>query len=290
MRTSGRSILIPILTPILVVLTACGSGSNVKQGNQVQTRSIPTGAEEVVFRVDSRGGFTPIEYQLGIVPEISVFGDGRVVVSGPVTEQYPPRALPNLLTGTLDRAALERLAGRAKALGLFTAHEYGQPGITDMPTTTVTINVDGVHRHEVYALEGPGTDAPGLSASEREARSALSKFVQELSADATDAASQPYEPAEVAMYATPVSDRPLDDAVPPTSEAWPLGALTELGTPIDGGQGSGTAYRCTVLRDANAVTALAAASDASTTSQWRSGGSDFTIVWRPLLPDEHDCP
>ena len=51
----------------------------------------------------------PLGDQLGNVPQVTVFGDGGVVVPGPVTEQYPPHALPNLLTGRLSRAAITGL-------------------------------------------------------------------------------------------------------------------------------------------------------------------------------------
>jgi hypothetical protein len=48
--------------------------------------------------------------------------------------------------------------------------------------------------------------------------------------------------------------------------------------------------RCAVLRGTDAHTALAAAAHASSITRWRSGSVEYTIVWRPLLPDEHTCP
>lgn len=279
-----------IIVPIVVVLSACGSGSSAIGGNGVGTRSIPTGAGEVVFRVDTRGGFTSLDYQLGIVPQVTVYGDGRVIVLGPTTEQYPPHALPNLRTGTLDHAAVEHLARRATELGLLARHDYGRPTITDNPTTTVTINVDGAHAHAAYALDNGAANAPGLSASEREARTSLTTFVHELSSAAQDAAGEPYEPAEVAVYVQPADmthDGP-PTAVDPGSRDWPLGDLTLLG--VSDPPAPMPSRWCAVLTGADATTALGAAAGATAITRWSSNGSDFTIVWRPLLPDEHACP
>ena len=95
MRTLSRTVLIATLA---LAASACGSSAPTRVG----TTSVPTGADEVVFRIDSRGGLTGVEYQLGIVPGLTVYGDGRVIVTGPVPEIYPPAALPNLMTGTLS--------------------------------------------------------------------------------------------------------------------------------------------------------------------------------------------
>ena len=42
--------------------------------------SHPTGADEVVLRVSTGGGFVPIEYNYTMVPEFTLYGDGRIIV------------------------------------------------------------------------------------------------------------------------------------------------------------------------------------------------------------------
>ena len=66
---------------VLAVGTACGSSHPTAR---VRTPAVPTGVDTAVVRVDTRGGYTSLDAQLAIVPEVSVFGDGRVIVTGPV--------------------------------------------------------------------------------------------------------------------------------------------------------------------------------------------------------------
>ncbi len=51
----------------------------------------PTGSADVVLRVSTGGGFVPIEYNYTMTPEFTLYGDGRVIVTGPITAQYPAR-------------------------------------------------------------------------------------------------------------------------------------------------------------------------------------------------------
>lgn len=284
-----RRFLIVSMIPLVLALTACGSTSGPVGGNRIGTRTIPTGADEVVFRIDTRGGFTPVEYQLRLVPEVTVSGDGRVVVPGPETEQYPPYALPNLLTGTLAPGTIDRLARRAAELDLLSPHHYGDPAVTDLPTTTVTIAVDGVHTHEVYALDVSGQEAPGLTAAERAARAALTTFVEEVRTAATEVATEPYVPTEVAVYVQPATaGTDGDQGVEPGRADWPGRDLAALG--VGDPAAPMPSVRCAVLTGAEADTALAAARDATSITRWSANGAEYTVVFRPLLPDEHECP
>ncbi len=286
-----RRITINLLVVVLALaVAACGSGDDTT--NRIRTGSIPTGSDALVLRIDTRGGFTPAEYQLAIVPELSLFGDGRVVVTGPVTEQYPPHALPNLLTGVLTRSEVQRLVRRAADTGLLDRPlDFGQPGVTDMPTTTVTVDDGSRHTQSAYALQGGPTDGlPGLAAAQRDARDRLNAFVEDATAAATRVATEPYRASEVAVYARRAEPVGIDDVgIEPGRADWPLGDLATTGAAV-GGPGADPAYRCAVLGGREAERALAAAAGASSITRWQSGGRDYRIVFRPLLPDEHACP
>ena len=53
----------------------------------------PTGGTDVVLRVFTGGGLVPEAVRLGEVPELTVYGDGRMIVVGPTTLEYSgPRA------------------------------------------------------------------------------------------------------------------------------------------------------------------------------------------------------
>ena len=270
-------------------LVACGSSTGPAH---VRTDAVPTGASDVVLRIDSCCGFTSAEYQLGLVPTVSIYGDGHTIVSGPVTEQYPPHALPNLLTGHVDRAMVLALLDRARTAGLFETLDFGQPGIKDMPTTTLTMNDGTEHEQRVYALDvgesGTGLGSGnGLSNDQAAARARVVRFVRAVTDAATNGATEPYPATQVALYVQPATPAGGSDdtGVVPGRAVWPLGDLAGFGSPASGGS-----YRCGVLADTDATTALAAASQATSITRWESSGLEDTIVWRPLLPDEHACP
>lgn len=283
-----------VIAGLVTVLAACGSGSGGDGradgsggGGKVATRTVPTAADAVVFRVDTRGGYTTADYQLSIVPQVSVFGDGRVVVTGPVTEQYPPHALPNLLTGTLAADEIARLADRAVELGLLERADYGQPGISDAPTATVTIAVDGRHEQSAYALDFEAGESPRVTATQRDARNRLRTFVRAVEDAAVGVATEPFAAEEVAVYVRPAASTDDGAGVEPGRASWPLPSdLATVGGPRDDLYG----YRCVVLTGDDARTALAAAADATSITQWRSSGASYNVTWRPLLADEHTCP
>ena len=277
---------------VMTILAACSSGNVENDG-----RGVPPGPvvrrspKDVVFRIDTRGGFTAPEYQLALVPEVTVYGDGRVIVNGPVTEQYPPHARSNLLTGTLSHAELMALADQAARLDLLRPRSFGNPGVSDMPTTTVTINVEGRHQLRAYAADYTlVTGDPGVSPSQRDARRRLTAMMHALTDTATKVATDRYAASEVAIYVQaggPTAGR--DTGVIPNSIEWPLGDLATLGR-SDGPAVPLPSRRCIVLTGADARSALSAAANATSITRWQSHGVEYTIVWRPLLPDEHSCP
>lgn len=278
---------------LVLGLVACGASDTGRP--RERAGSIPPGAnagpDEIVFRVDTRGGFTPYEYQLRLVPAVSVETGGRVIVTGPVTQQYPLHALPNLVTGHLPDHEMQALNELAARLGLLRRVDYGRPAISDAPTTTVTIEVDGHHEQTAYALDLAGdVGAPGLTAAQRDARQRLRRFTTTLTDAANRAATEPYEATEVAVFVRPASAHDDGNGVEAGRADWPLGNLATIGSPHPAGPGADPVYRCAVLTGADARIAFAAAVDATSITQWRSNGRDYTIVWRPLLPDEHACP
>jgi hypothetical protein len=108
----------------------------------------PTGAADVVLRLESGGGFVPIDFFATNVPIFSLYGDGRVVwrdgnapVPDPIgsvnplaplrTVRLTEAAIQSLLEDALDRGGLADAAGPYMGMG------------ADLPTTTFTITVNG---------------------------------------------------------------------------------------------------------------------------------------------------
>jgi hypothetical protein len=244
-----------------LLLSACG-------GSSPQRRDV------AVVRVVTSGGFAAESRQPAQLPQLSVFGDGRVITIGPTTLEYPGPALPNLQEFRLTRTGLAHVIDGARDAGLLDdpPPDFGDPGVTDQSTTTVTVSVgERTRRVNVYA---PGF-SDGLTLDQRENRSRLDRFIQ-LAAD-PDAllpfvvpdSERRYDPVAVAALVRP------SDAADGDTHVWPLDDL------------AGT--DCVVLNGSDATTALDAARSARQGDPWISGNVTYRLAFRPLLPDERTC-
>lgn len=266
-----------------VVVSACGSGGSTGGGSTGRIEH-PTGARDVVVRIATGGGFVPVQYHLTETPELSLYGDGRAITVGPTTEQYPPHALPNLQETRLSEDDVQRVLRGAAAAGLLDERvDYGSPAVSDAPATTIVVRADGAtHTTTIYAL---GIDAGGLTDSQRAARRRVSRFVTASQNAASRNVSASYTAEALAVYVTPYRSPGPDTGVEPGTAAWPLGDLANAGdpSPID------SSYRCLVVRGADARAVLDTAAGASTITRWHSGSADYSLIFRPLLPDESTC-
>ena len=137
----------------------------------------PTGSTDVVLRVFTGGGYVPEQVRLSEVPELTVYGDGRMVVVGPTTLEYPGPALPNLRELRLTPEGIDRVVRLATAAGLVSGKKpgYGSPQVTDSPTTTVTVNARGKEvQVSVYAL---GFDDASLTDTQARNRERLQRLI-----------------------------------------------------------------------------------------------------------------
>ncbi len=108
----------------------------------------PTGAADVVLRMESGGGFVPIDFFATAAPTFTLYGDGTVVFRDPTAT--PPDAAGNVnrlspfLTIRLDeegiQALLDDAIGRG-GLGIATGPYMGMAA--DIPTTTFTVTAGG---------------------------------------------------------------------------------------------------------------------------------------------------
>jgi hypothetical protein len=249
----------------------------------------PTGKTEVVLQITSGGGFVPIEYDYTNIPEFSLYGDGRVVVSGPVMMVYPGPALPNLQTTMIPEKAVQAILSGAGDTGLFdSTFDYGQPGIADAPTTTFVVNAQGqTHRVAVYAL-GMESGASGLSPKQQQIRAALSALRGALIDLTTfvqgEIAWTQFEYRALAVYSRAVSPNPSTDSTDIMANRldWPLGDLGTLGEEVAGG------FRRVVVsgQDLSTLQQKPPLSEATVITLWKSGSREYQLLFRPLLPDE----
>ena len=252
------------LAAAAVMLAACAGASNSSRGEP----------HTAVVRVVTKGGFAPEAARRGEVPQVSVFADGRVIIVGPTTLEFPGPALPNLQEFRVTGRGLGKIIDEGRDAGLLDdpAPDYGDPGITDQPTTTVTVRVDGRSRTvDVYALNF----YDGVTADQRENRKRLSDFV-ELAGDpgallpvVVPGSTRRYDSAAIAVFVS--SSETTDGA----RHAWPLGALS--------------GKECAVYEGGDAAAVLDAARTAREGDVWQSAGATYNVAFRPLLPDERTC-
>jgi hypothetical protein len=246
----------------------------------------PTGATDVVLRITTGGGFVPIEFNYTLIPELTLYGDGRVIVTGPVVLIYPGPALPNLQTAVLPDETIQAILAAAKDAGLFrNGFDYGTPGVTDLPTTTIVINAQGTtFTSQIYALGFE--DAPGLTSEQLQARAAVNDLRGKLSDPANFGAGpvawEPYEFTALAVYSRAVDSSDTTDLadIRPNHLPWPLADLATAGERVSEG------VRKVVVTGDDLDTLKPLLGQATQITLWRSGDTEYRLWFRPLLPDQ----
>lgn len=278
------------LVPLALFAAACARLNDDDGGSTGDAIDHPTASDALILRVEYEGGFVPIEYQLGRAPSWSLYGDGRIVAEGPQMEIYPSPAVPNLLVRMLTEDGIQGILRATRDAGLMDGDaDYPYPCVTDAATTVFTLTADG--RTDVVSAYALGIDEMPCRDADVEARKLLAAFQTKLGRldgwlpTGSVAPEQPFTPSAVRLFVHPY-EGPPDPALEQEAEQWPLDTpLGGLGEPVDGVD----AYRCVVVQGEDAATFLAAAADASQLTPWRSAGERFSILIRPLLPDESGC-
>jgi hypothetical protein len=281
-----------LAAPAAIALTAIVAAACAAPAGAINPSASPNAAidpDSVVIRVDWEGGFVPPGVNLSRLPLVLVTADGRVITQGPQDAMYPGPLLPNLQVRTLTPEALADLLERAADDGLLVDAEYAGGPIADAATTVLRITVDGVtYTQSAYALyesldasgmEQPA-DAPGA-----EGRAAMRSFLDALSGlpdDAYTGASLPYVADGMRVYSSEFVPDPAADWQP---VQWPLEDLATAGESA----GEGLGIRCQVVTGDDLASVLPLLEDANGATPFRSGGADYTLIVRPLLPGERGC-
>lgn len=251
----------------------------------------PTGASDIVLRVDTDGGFVAPGWLLTHLPQFTLYGDGRIVTPGAQILIYPAPALPSLVVERVSEEGIARILRAAEDAGLFGAdRSLPLDGIADAPTTTFTLTAGGAtHVTSAYAL-GMDQPAPDPGAADAIARALLAEFVGklgDLEALVGTALVEPpaaYEFSALRLYID-VYQPPAEGDIAPTYVTWPGASLAELGSAVPGHQGT----RCALVEGTDLAAVLPALRTSNALTGWKSGGGTWALRLRPLLPDESGC-
>ncbi len=248
----------------------------------------PSGANEIVLQVFSHDGFVPVSYSLTQLPEFTLYGDGTVIVTGPTIAIYPGPAMPNLQTTKISAEAVQAILSAAREVGLFDNEvDYGQPGITDMPATSIVINADETtYRSDIYAL-GMEAGAGGLTMEQQQARAAVNDLTGKLGVLTAFQSGEiewaPYEYSALAIFSQAIDPNTNTDSteVQPNRLEWPLGDLSTLGEAV---QPEG--FRKVVVSGEDLAKLQPLLGEATQITVWTFGDREYNLYFRPLLPDE----
>lgn len=259
----------------LVLMVSCARGVGTGSDGKIEH---PTGSDELVVRVEVTGGLLAPEAQLQTVPSVSILGDGRIFVSGPHIEIYPPPAMVNPLVGKLEEKDVQAILTKAQESGMLEKDtRIKNDRVADASTHVFLINARGqTYQTEAYAL---------LEAETAEGRDV--RAFQEFLSTFSDRASEQWEPdrIQVVVFVPPVDSAP---DVEPNRIEWPLApSPEEFGSPyeIAGLQGA----RCGVAEGVELSKLRAALDQATSITLWSSNAKEFRVAVVPILPDQEGC-
>jgi hypothetical protein len=275
----------------LPILSACADAPTDPAGDdRIAHSSAP---DHVLVRVAWEGGFVPVEWTYTNLPNFSLYGDGTLIVPGAQIEIYPSPALPAISTRAVSEAGIQAILAEAlTATEKLPANldDMGSVGIADAPTTVISLSTEGTQRTvRVYALGELPERPEGMPEDVFRARRALQDLVAKLTGpdgwlpEGSIGAEEAYDATGARLFVGP--HRKVED-LPQERIAWPLDVgLDGFGSPADVPGG----YRCGTVTGSDWTTVRAEAERANQLTPWVDGGSRYSILFRPLLPDEKSC-
>jgi hypothetical protein len=261
-----------------------------------------TGADEPILIVEEAGGFAMPQMIATRVPTFALYGDGRAIVQGAQTLEFPGPALPALIERTMTEEGIQVVLEAVEDTNLFTGDLELRGAMNVVADATDTIFRASVNGEEVtITVYGLGLLDPelggsfeGIDQSEIDAHATLSQLRDALltidtsiPSDAWEAEGwQPYTPPAFRLYVRDVSGEPVEGGeLPGMVREWPTDddpAAFGEEVPVFG---DGT--RCGAVEGDEAAAWLEDLSAASQNTLWTSDGENrFTVVPRPLFPGE----
>ena len=280
--------VVALLAPLLA---SCGDGDDTGQdgdgGNgwkpcEVTSTEIghPTGSTDVVLRFGYGGGLPPPIYMPDELPDLLLYGDGRLLVA----DQASSYAAPQMLESRLDETQIQRVLHTIEPTCSLESDWQLDAEVYDVGGLLIQVTTD-MGTHTTFSV---GQDFAEIAESipdwQKEQRASLSSLYQDLLAVAEGAGLAPYEPEGLGVFFEP-REAPAEGT--PTVP-WPLKAdLATFGEPHP----EYAQARCGVVQGEDAIGVLAALEPdaAGQVPLIEEEGAFFQVVTRPMLPGETDC-
>jgi hypothetical protein len=242
----------------------------------------------LVARVSYAGGFIMPIYDYLRLPTVSVYADGRIIAEGPQIEIYPGPLLPAIVAYQLPDGAVDRILADAEAADL-TDEDVHYPAtmVADAPDTVITIRIDG--RTVVSSFNALGADE-GASPEEKAEREQALAFVNGLQiADTTYGpavgSTEDFVPDAIRLLVQDGAPLNEDPQLSQQPADWPLDTpLGSFGAAVDNSVLPDV--RCGIVSGDDLATLWPALMAANQLTPWQSDGGEYTLMVRPILPDE----
>ena len=242
----------------------------------------PTGATDIVLRMDIGGGFVPMEYFATQAPTFTLYGDGTVIYqSGPGPAFGESGAMPPWVMGKMTEEGVQALLEFALGPGRLAnaKPQYDNPMIADAPTTTFVLNAAGSEK--VVSIYGLSEAMPGVpDGADRAGFLQLSYLLNNFQAEADAGTVTDLQPYDADLYRVTM----FDGFGEPTAEPqdWPWADLDVDDFPRGDEPG---AIR---LMTRDEVTQLVEVPNGGAQAVWVRAPDDQLVQFavRPLLPDE----
>ena len=309
---------LPGLFVVLILITACaasggssgspsgGSSPPASDGSSEEPGAIdhPRGREAILV-VDSAGGMVPVQFMVTNMPALVILGDGRVIMQGAQTLEFPGPATPALMERTLTEEGIQEVLRGIEDTNLFTTdlELNEQAAAFDAGSTRFHLNAGGNDvTVSIYALGSvlPGMEPPpGMTSGEIEADRILGALNEGLMtldswlpADAWEAEGwQPYEAESFRLYVRDATGEPVEGGdLPEQVREWPTDDDPAAFGEEEVTFGDGT--RCGVVDREIGAMWLEELAAANQMTLWTDDGDRrFSVKARPVLPHEDPaCP
>ncbi|MGN6694321.1 MAG: hypothetical protein ACTHN0_09095 [Aquihabitans sp.] len=288
MMRTDRLPLAVVLMALVTCAAACGASAGPEAIDDPRPSSTttsevtdPPAPNEVVWQQFTGGGFVPSEYVLRTVPLVTIYGDGRILRSADSNDStLRPIALEQ---ARIPDDELDAFLSDAADSGLFDpGTDFGDPSITDMASTTVTLRTgSGPHSVDVYALSADVDESIGGVTDEQLERR---RQLQDLLARARSLGEDPTPYVPERVRATLIANGSQIDAGAAPKD-WPGPPISAFPEPAADGPGTS----CLVIEGAEAAAVTTAAAD-NPDALWKVDGEVHQIVTAPLIPGQEGCP
>jgi hypothetical protein len=281
--TRTRGLLTAAAIPLILMAGCARPGAAGSAADPIpESAPVSAGDATVLVRIAREGGFVPAGYAYGRLPDVTVYADGRVISNGPVPAIAPGPALPNLQISRITPERARQWADDALKAGVKSGADLGSPGVADVPDTVITATSGGrTETVRVRALRQGDPNDSNLSAAQKADRKKLADYTDALTEATTQTGSpapDAWKPATVAVLARQYIAS--DDGLKQPAQDWPGPALP--GAELSPGIG----LHCVAVSGAEKDKVWDAAGKANLRTPWTSGGKQWQVTFRPLLPDE----